>query len=217
MTNPCWALVPIKGREKCKSRLAGRLGAEARLSLVRTMLGHVLERLSVAAVIDRIAVVSPERDDVPLQFEVLGDAGGGLNAALHDAQRIAVARGASGLVILPADLPLLTVADIDALVERGQRAGFALAADEEGTGTNGLYVMPATGFRFQFGPASRERHVAEAMRLGLPVEIIESGGLQFDVDSADDLIRLDDHLRSWSRRPPERGNEKPWLTERRTG
>lgn len=191
MADRCWALVPVKARAKCKSRLAGLLGDDARLALVRCMLEQVLGALGTAPSIDHVAVVSPERDTVPPEIPVLGDADEGLNEALQDGERALAGRGASELVILPADLPLVSVADIEALVRSGRRSGFAIATDVAGTGTNALYLRPATGFRFCFGPGSRRRHVAEALRLGLRPAVVRTRGLQFDVDSIDDLARLD--------------------------
>jgi len=191
MADRCWALVPVKRRADCKSRLAGRLGAEARLSLVRFMLEHVLGSLAAAPSIGRIAVVSPERDNVPPEIAVLGDAGRGLNEALNDAQREILSHGASELVVLPADLPMVTAADIESLVRTGRQSGFALAADVGGTGTNALFLPPAAGFRFQFGPGSCQRHVAEAIRLGLRPGLVRARGLEFDVDTIGDLIQLE--------------------------
>jgi 2-phospho-L-lactate guanylyltransferase len=181
----------VKQRADCKSRLAGRLGPEARLSLVRCMLERVLQSLGGAPSIGRIAVVSPERDTVPPEITVLGDAGHGLNEALGAAQREVLEQGASELVVLPADLPLLTSADVEALVLGGRQSGFALAPDVAGTGTNALYLPPAAGFRFQFGPGSCQRHVAEAIRLGLRPGVVRARGLEFDVDAIDDLTRLE--------------------------
>ncbi|MGB8694152.1 MAG: 2-phospho-L-lactate guanylyltransferase [Steroidobacteraceae bacterium] len=186
----CWALVPIKARADCKCRLAERLSAEARLGLVRLMLNRVLAELAASRTIDHVAVVSPERDTLAVDVTVLEDAGGGLNAALDAARQALVAQGARELVVLPADLPFVTVADIDALVESGRRAGFALAGDLAGTGTNALYIAPPAPFRFQFGPGSRLRHLDEAARLGRHPELVRAAGLEFDLDIADDVARL---------------------------
>lgn len=191
MAERCWALVPVKARAECKSRLAGRLGDEARLALVRCMLEQVLGALGTAPSIGRVVVVSPERDTVPPEIPLFGDAGHGLNEALQEGERALAERGASELVILPADLPLVSAADIEAVVRSGRRSGFAIATDVSGTGTNALYLRPATGFRFRFGPGSRQRHVAEALRLGLRPALVRTRGLQFDVDSIDDLARLE--------------------------
>jgi len=186
----CWALVPIKARADCKCRLAERLSAEARLGLVRLMLNRVLAELAASRTVGHIAVVSPERDTLAADIVVLDDPGGGLTAALDAARLALVAQGAHELVVLPADLPFVTAADIDTLVESGRRTGFALAGDLAGTGTNALYIAPPAPFRFQFGPGSRFRHLGEAARLGQHPEIVRAAGLEFDLDVADDVLSL---------------------------
>jgi 2-phospho-L-lactate guanylyltransferase len=190
MTGGCWALVPVKTRGLCKSRLSGRLEAESRLTLVRSMLERGLAALRDARTIDRIAIVSPERDTVPADILVLPDPGGGLNAALEAGREALLAHGANELVVLFADLPFVTAGDIDALVVAGRRGGFALATDAAGTGTNALYLRPPVPFRFQFGPGSRSLHMLEAARVGLHAELLRTGGLQFDVDGPTDLGEL---------------------------
>ena len=190
VTDTCWGLVPIKRRADCKDRLAGRLTAEARLALVRLMLERVLAALEGARTVDQFAVVSPERDTVASGIPVLADPGHGLNSALDAARRVLIDQGARELVVLPADLPLVTAADIDAFVERGRRSGFAIATDAVGAGTNALYLGAPVAFRFRFGPGSRYRHAEESTRLGLRLEIVEARNLQFDLDVAEDLIRL---------------------------
>ena len=190
MTSGCWALVPVKTRGLCKSRLAGRLAADSRLILVRSMLERALAALRESRLVDGIAIVSPERDTVPADILVLSDPGGGLNPALEAGRAALLQRGASELVVLPADLPFVTAADIDKLVESGRRGGFALATDAAATGTNALYVRPPVPFRFQFGPGSRFLHMEEAARVGLRAELLHVGGLEFDVDGPSDLGEL---------------------------
>ncbi len=190
MTGGCWALVPVKTRGLCKSRLSDRLAAEARLSLVRSMLERCLGALRESRTIDRIAVVSPERDTIPSDILMLADPGGGLNAALEAGRLALLEQGARELLVLPADLPLVTAGDIDTLVDLGRRGGFALATDAAGTGTNALYVAPPAPFRFQFGPGSRFLHMQEAVRLGLGAELLRTAGLELDVDGPSDLGEL---------------------------
>jgi 2-phospho-L-lactate guanylyltransferase len=154
------------------------------------MLGRVLDALASAQTIDRIAVVTPEPDALPPNVLVLPDPGGGLNAALTMARDTLVKLGARELVILPTDLPLVTSGDVDLLVTRGRKTGFALASDVPGVGTNALYLSPPEPFRFQFGCDSRSQHLAEAARLGLATEIIQTPGLTSDLDDVEDLRRL---------------------------
>jgi 2-phospho-L-lactate guanylyltransferase len=204
-------------RAECKARLAARLAADARLSLQRLMLDRVLAALRSAHAIDHIAVVSPERDTVPSDINVLADAGHGLNAALDGARHALVHQGATELVVLPADLPLVTAADIDALVDSGRRAGFALAADAAGTGTNALYLASPANFRFQFGPGSRRHHIEEALRLGLKPALVRARGLEFDLDVAEDLVRLRAYADPRYASLPLFADGGPWLSQTRLG
>ncbi len=190
MSGGCWALVAVKTRVNCKSRLAGKLSAETRLSLVRLMLERALAALRDSRTVSHITVVTPERDAIPTDVHVLPDVGGGLNAALDAARGVLVGMGAAELLVLHADLPVVTSADIDLLVESGRRTGVALATDAAGTGTNALYVAPPAPFRFRFGPDSRFRHVEEATRLGRRAQVLRLKGLELDLDGPADLDRL---------------------------
>jgi 2-phospho-L-lactate guanylyltransferase len=186
----CCALVAIKRRADGKGRLAGVLPAAERVALVRAMLRHVLEALAGAQSVRQIVVVSPERDAVPAHIPVLADRGVGLNAALAEARAALLEFGARAILVLPADLPRVTSAEIDRFVRAGRR-GFALAADASGTGTNALYLRGATGFDFHFGADSRRQHLIEAQRRGFAPCVHRSTGLGMDVDAPADLSALD--------------------------
>ena len=139
----------------------------------------------------QIIVVSPERDTVPAEIPVLADTGESLNGALMQAHQVLREFGCREVVILPADLPTITAAEIDALVRAGRRGGFAIAPDAAGVGTNALCLVSAQPFRFQFGPDSQRLHLQEAERTGLRPQVVRLPGLEFDVDSPADLHRLD--------------------------
>lgn len=186
----CWALVPIKARPECKGRLSGWLAPSARIDIVREMVGRVLAALRDAPSIDSIAVVTPERDWLRPEVLVLDDPGRGLNAALDSARRALIVRGIDELVVLHADLPFVTATDIELLVSRGRRTGFALASDSACSGTNALYLAPPAAFRFCFGVDSCRQHLQEGARLGLTAELVRTRGLEFDLDRGEDLLQL---------------------------
>jgi 2-phospho-L-lactate/phosphoenolpyruvate guanylyltransferase len=184
------ALVAIKERVHCKTRLAEALAPGARAQLVRSMLAAVLSAARGAQTVRQIIVVSPERDSVPAEIPVLADSGESLNGALTQAHRVLREFGCREVVILPADLPTITAAEIDALVRAGRRGGFAIAPDAAGVGTNALCLVSARPFRFQFGLGSQRLHLEEAALRGLSPQVIRLPGLEFDVDSPADLNRL---------------------------
>lgn len=112
-----WALVPIKPRTLCKTRLASVLSPPQRIALVRTLLSHVLDTLRATTGVDHIALVSAERDCVADDVRLLLDHGNDLNSGLESGVARAIAAGATTVLILPADLPLLTVADVERLLD----------------------------------------------------------------------------------------------------
>jgi len=185
------ALIAIKERSRCKTRLAQALAPLARIQLVRSMLAAVLSAAGSAQTVRQIIVVSPERDSVPAQVPVLADTGECLNGALTQAHRVLREFGCREVVILPADLPNITAAEIDGLVRAGRSGGFAIAPDTAGVGTNALCLASPHPFRFQFGLGSRRLHFKEAEREGLSPQVVRLPGLEFDVDAPADLDRLD--------------------------
>ena len=183
-------LIAIKQRVHCKTRLAQALAPRARVQLVRSMLAAVLSAAGGAHTVRHTIVLSPERDSVPAEIPVLADSGESLNGALTQAHRVLREFGCREVVILPADLPTITAAEIDALVHAGRRGGFAIAPDAAGVGTNALCLVSAQPFRFQFGSDSQQLHLEEAERTGLSAQVVRLPGLEFDVDSPADLHRL---------------------------
>lgn len=186
----CWAVVAINTRLRRKGRLRGALDAADRELLARRMLDTVLAAAERARSIAHVLIVSPDEQGLPERYQVLHDTGAGLN----DAFELALARGRGGqareFVLLPADLPQLAAADIDALVRAGRRAQIGIAPDRRGTGTNGLYLDARLDFRCRFGAASRVRHETEARRLGIEPAIVIRPGLASDLDTPADLRSL---------------------------
>lgn len=185
-------LIAIKERARCKTRLSESLAPPARIELVRSMLAAVLSAVGAARTVRQIIVVSPERDSVPAEVPVLADTGESLDGALTRAHQVLREFGCREVLILPADLPNITPADIDALVRAGRDGGFAIAPDTAGTGTNALCLVSPQPFRFQFGLGSQQLHLLEAERAGLSPQVVRLPGLEFDVDSPADLKRLEE-------------------------
>ncbi len=198
-----WAIIPVRGLERAKSRLAGPLDAEERRDLVSRLLQRAIGAATGSARIAGTIVVSS--DPAALQLAraagaaTVTDLGTGLNPALELARTEAQARGATAVVVLPADLPWLERETLDGVLEAaagagaGSRASAALVAlvpDRHGTGTNVLVLAPPEAIDFAFGPGSRARHAAEAAAAG--AAYVELGGpLDMDLDTAEDLVLVE--------------------------
>jgi 2-phospho-L-lactate guanylyltransferase len=124
----------------------------------------------------------------------------GLNEALAygaaHAQALWPERGRAGLA---GDLPAARPDELTAALAAAARLGAAFVPDAEGTGTVLYAAAPGADFRPQFGPGSRNQHLATgAAEIG-PAEIVATAGidataeqalmagLRRDVDTVDDL------------------------------
>ena len=65
----------------------------------------------------------------------------------------------------------------------------AIAPDKAGTGTNGLCLRPPDAIAFAFGSGSFARHTARADAAALPLAVVREPGLEFDLDTPQDLAR----------------------------
>jgi 2-phospho-L-lactate guanylyltransferase len=187
----CWVVTPIKAPDACKTRLRPALGDAARRDLVARMLRHVVGAARATPGVDQVLLLGPSRHGLTPDTPLIDDPGGGLNAALAAALAAAGRAGVDRLVIVAADLPRVTEADLRALV--AVEAGAAvIAPDRAGTGTNALSLpLPqARGFGFHYGPGSFTRHGAEAARLGIELRVVRSETLGLDIDEPQDLGAL---------------------------
>lgn len=189
-----YAVVPVKDLREAKSRLSSVLDPEVRADLALRMLRRVISALREAGV-ENVCVVSP--DETVLELAAgsgatpLMQEDSGLNSALEQGRRWAMEAGATVLLILPADLPLLEPSDVRALLdEAGGRQPVSISPDGEGSGTNALLLRPPGGLPFLFGLDSFIRHLRAAEERGLGVRVVERPGLAFDLDTVEDFARL---------------------------
>lgn len=194
------AVVPVRDLSNAKTRLAGILSPAKRQRLMQQMVRRVLSAALDAESILSVVVVSPDPNtrrwvstaEPPVVTLVQDPSAPGLNAAIDAGRVYAQAIGASAMVAIFGDLPLLTAAEVDELAQRD--AEVVLAPDRHGTGTNALLLRfgaPAAGeFHFQYGSSSFARHHAEAERLGLSVVTSIARGTACDLDTPDDWVEV---------------------------
>jgi len=192
-----WAVVPVKPLDEAKSRLAGVLSASKRSALARALLENTLKVLAAAGAVERVLVVS--RDPAVLALAraagadtLLEDGPPELNASLEFATRFAREHGASSTLALPADLPLVTAQDIQALVGSAPaEACIVIAPDRRQEGTNALLTRPPGIIPYRFGTGSFSRHLRQARQRGIRVEICRREGFALDIDLPEDLEYLE--------------------------
>jgi 2-phospho-L-lactate guanylyltransferase len=197
-----WAAVPYKGPVGSKRRLAPLLDEEERARLSLAMLDTVLRALTATEPIERVLLLAPagaapswtEHPRIALVDERPATASlgaeDGLNRALRQAQQHALAGGATALLILPADLPLLRPSHVTKLLQDADGAGVVLATDRSGSGTNALLLAPPDAIVPSFGIKSLARHRDLAQQAGWTQSRAYGVGLALDLDTPDDVAAL---------------------------
>ena len=188
-----WAIVPVKPLRRGKSRLAGILSEEERTELNRSLLQNTLKTFANLREVEEVLVISrdPQALAIARQYgarTVREDGQPELNTALKRATVVAQVYATRGVLVLPADLPLVTREDVLTLIERaGEPPSVVIAPDRHGTGTNALLISPTGLIEYDFGENSFERHCQQARDAGARLEIVNLPTLGLDLDLPEDL------------------------------
>ena len=191
-----WLVLPMKSLRDGKSRLACALDAQQRHELLEHLLLRVLERAAEFPGLGQTLLVSGCAQTLArvagLGARILEETpGAGLNGALRQAQLELRRIGASRMLVIPCDLPLLETDDLRRLADGAALHRVAIAPDEDGEGTNGLCFEASLDFDFSFGPQSYARHVGHIRQAGLQHFAVNTPGLAFDLDLPQQLGRIE--------------------------
>lgn len=176
-------VIPFAGAGKTRLRAPRRLRRELSLA----MLGDVL---AAACTLGRVRVVTADEAGAALArdagAEVVADPGGGQGAAVE----AAVAGLEPGAILIAnADLPCALPHDFRSLLGATPAGGIALVAARDGT-TNALSISAPSVFAPLYGSGSAHRFMGRARSLGLEAVSVAVPNLADDVDTVDDLQRL---------------------------
>lgn len=203
-----WTVIPVKPFSEGKSRLAGYMSPQERRTLNCNLLTRTLDAIRLADIDSETVVVSRDNDaldvaarlgshvlteepstpqsletdsqPIPAAPEIQ------LNAALAQASRYAMARGATRVLVLPTDMPKLTAEDVRTMASTRSRAPQINIAPSRDGGTNALMLQPPQAIPFAFGRDSFQRHRRLAAEAGIPLNVVESDSLVFDIDLPED-------------------------------
>jgi 2-phospho-L-lactate/phosphoenolpyruvate guanylyltransferase len=194
-------IIPMKPAALAKSRLRHALSPSRRQRLASAMFRRTLK--VCRSVLDSSSILVVSADVALLRalasqgHAVLRDPPNAtLNEALDAARREAEHRGFRRVLILPADLPCLSRASLESLL---QKRGPVLVPDRAGTGTNALLLDPIDAGFPSFGENSFERHLA---LFGPRLSLIRDPALALDLDTPSDVSL-------WLNRPVSRIKRLP--------
>ncbi len=191
MPVPPLVAVPLKPFTKSKERLATAFDPDIRATLSREMAVRVIETIdrSGATPLTVVSDRDTQRWADRIGVRSVPDGGAGLDAAAHVAAQKATSAGVPW-AICHADLPLLTVADVEAGLDALDSGRPVLAPSSDG----GTSLLGWHGrVRFSYGPGSFHRHLRSLSRFD-PVVLVRTGYL-LDIDQPDDIEAAGRHPR----------------------
>jgi 2-phospho-L-lactate guanylyltransferase len=181
-------LIPVKRLDRAKLRLASRLLPKDRRRLGLAMLSDVLS--ATEAWPSRFIVTSDtEAAALARAFgcSLIPDLGGGLNQAVGHGTDVAKEAGVQRLLVLAADLPLVSAEDVAAAFGLDEQVVVVPSGDG---GTNAFLRRPPDVIGSRFGPGSAAAHQALGQEAGVPTRTVNLPSLQLDIDRYADLVAL---------------------------
>ncbi len=190
------ALVPVKNLSAGKSRLSQVLSPAQRERLSAFMLRRVLQVLQGSGRFDLVCVVTHDVRvaQIGQHYEarvIWEPEPTEENQAIGYATEICHSLGVESLLVLPADIPFLTVQDVGAILTGTTgEPKVTLCPSKEGTGTNALLRTPPDVIPARFGPKSFSLHRLEAQARKIPCEVYPLPRVALDIDTPEDLSTL---------------------------
>jgi 2-phospho-L-lactate guanylyltransferase len=182
-------VVPVRGFETGKARLAEALGASTRAALARSL----AERVVAAAGRLPVVVVSSAPDvgawAAARAVARIDDPGPDLDAAVAAGVAHLAAHGMRRVVIAHADLPYARPGALERFANDPPWI-VAMVPCHRDDGTPVLAVPAIGSFPFSYGPGSARAHARAARSLGFAVRVIRDPELGYDIDVPADLDSL---------------------------
>jgi 2-phospho-L-lactate guanylyltransferase len=191
--NDIWAVVPVKDIKDAKQRLASVLAPHERAALFRAMLHDVLSALSAAKGLGGVMLVTCDPEAIALAGDygarvLLECANQGQTAAVSAGAQALAAQGATGMIAIPADVPLISASDVEQLLSaHGCAPAVTIAPARDRLGSNAVICSPPPLLPFAFGDNSFYPHLARARGQGVEPRVVDSPAFALDVDRPDYL------------------------------
>jgi 2-phospho-L-lactate guanylyltransferase len=188
-----WAIIPVKPLANAKSRLSGVLNPAQRYQLAEMLMRHTIGVVKPIARVAGTLVISRDPKALAIARELgahtVQESGAPeLNHALMRATQVVIGLRGEAVLILPADLPLITSEDVVGMIERGaDENSMVIATDRNQDGTNAMFTRPAGLIPYAYGGGSFSRHVEAGRAIGASVHVYQSERLMLDIDMPEDL------------------------------
>ncbi|HEX8814372.1 MAG TPA: 2-phospho-L-lactate guanylyltransferase [Terriglobales bacterium] len=188
-------LVPVKNLSTAKQRLAALLDQPTRTALAKAMLQDVMEAIHAWRERPPVALVTSDEFAMSAAqkfgFEIIPDKENRSETdAIAMATEVCVQRRVESTLVIPADIPLVTPADLERITRSVPSDGSVLVASHDHRGSNAIWRKPADLFPLRFGSDSFQPHLAAARATRKPCVVLTLPGIGLDVDDPSDLRKL---------------------------
>jgi 2-phospho-L-lactate/phosphoenolpyruvate guanylyltransferase len=191
-----YILIPVKDLTIAKQRLSGLLTPEERTRLAWMMVETTFAAATRARNVDRIATVTLYPPAISLAekygMEVVSETAQSSESASVDfGSQELMKRGATSVLRLPIDLPLIETEDIELILgSEKPRPSVVIVPSRDGTGTNAILRSPPDLFPSHFGPGSFSKHLQEVEKTNAECEILQLPRIALDIDDPDDVKEM---------------------------
>jgi|TARA_B110000263_G_scaffold34886_1_gene26632 2-phospho-L-lactate guanylyltransferase len=186
-------IVPFKNYKSAKSRMRKDLSDEETEKIVENMLRHVLTEVSKSQMSDASFLITKDEEAISLakqigvetieEKEQINE-----STSVDLATKILIRRGATSVLRIPGDLPLLTYNDIDIVFRESiETNSCILVPSKSGKGTNAILRRPPDIIKSCFGEDSLRKHKKEFDRKQVQYKIVKNKNIELDLDCLEDL------------------------------
>lgn len=186
------AIIPVKNIARGKSRLATVINQKQREELIKKLLVNTITELKKISFISQVTIITADRiaamisKDMKTRF--LWETGWlGLNWAVMRGIRKSFRSGISTVLVLPLDLPLVHAKDIVKFIRTHNRqTAITIAPDKKLAGTNAILLNSNKMIKMKFGSDSFRKHLREAEKDDLGIQVCAMECFRFDLDNPED-------------------------------
>jgi 2-phospho-L-lactate guanylyltransferase len=113
---------------------------------------------------------------------------GHTHAVMSTARKLAE-QGASGMLTIPGDVPLVTREELQQIIHAHRDTpAFTIVPARDQLGSNAIACSPPDIMVLRFGDNSFYPHLETARRTGIEPQVLKLPGLGLDIDRPDDLL-----------------------------
>ena len=191
-----WGIIPIKSLNQAKHRLKHVLYPDERQEFFNAMFEDVLSTMMSVPDFEQVAVatVCPAAGIIAKKYGAIvlsTSQDEGQTAAVERSAKILDARGITSMLVIPGDVPLVTVEEIKIVLDLHEKApSMTIVPAQDELGSNCIALSPTIAAPLRFGPNSYFPHLETARKLGLSLQSPKLTGLGLDIDTPEDLLVL---------------------------